>query len=440
MKNFVLDTNVLIHNPKAIYSFADNNVVIPIIVIEELDRFKSFSDKKGMHAREVLRDIDKLIKTGSLQKGADLPNGGKLIVAFGSKDVSLPDVDKSFADNKILSIAWEMQQKGERVFFVSKDLNLRIKAEAFGIKTRDYEKQKVEYTSLYKGWKEVLTNKQDIDNLYETNKLEIDESKYSFFANEFALVKAEDCEGSTAICRYNSIEKCLVPLKGEYRALGISPLNMEQKFAFDLLLNDKVKLVSLIGKAGTGKTLIALACALSKILGADSVYERLLVARPIMPFGRDIGFLPGTKEKKLNYWMQPIFDNLEFILKRSVSSRKLKIPTSQLTTNSLINSDLIEIEALTYIRGRSIPNQFLIVDEAQNLTPHEIKTIVSRVGEGTKIVLTGDAEQIDNPYLDANSNGLSYSVEHMKEFGLCGHMFLSKSERSELATLAVENL
>jgi PhoH-like ATPase len=446
IKNFVLDTNVLIHNPAALYSFADNNVIIPIMVIEELDHFKTSSDKKGMHARQILREIDALIRKGALNKGAKLKSGGTLRIALGPKG-TIPNMDPGLSDNKILACAWELQEKGEVVFFISKDVNARIKSEAIGIKARDYEKEKVEYETLYKGWREVLVPAADISQLYSAGKLEV--KGCTFNENEYALVKANDGGNTSALARYNSVDKVLVPLPKEYEAMGIRPLNMEQRFAFDLLLNDKIKLVTLIGQAGTGKTLLAIACALARIIGGNPTYKKMLVARPIMPLGKDIGYLPGTKDQKLNYWMQPIFDNLEFLLHRDTKEHKEHFDdnykdgrkvTGMDKVDYLMKSNVLEIEALTYIRGRSIPNQFMIVDEAQNLTPHEIKTIVSRVGEGTKLVLTGDAEQIDNPYLDANSNGLSFTAERLKNQKLVGHMFLSKSERSGLASLAVELL
>ncbi len=440
-KNFVLDTNVLIHNPGSLYSFADNTVIIPITVIEELDKLKSNSDKKGMHARQVLRELDSMIKKGALKKGARMSNNGILKITFEDPKNPIPDLNLDLNDNKIISVAWNLQKKGQLVFFITKDVNARIKAEALGIKARDYEKQKVEYTSLYSGWKEIRVKKESIDAAYGDGYLEL--KGYSFQPNEYALLKSDDSSSSSALCRYLSEEDRLAPMKSNYEAMGIHPLNLEQRFSFDLLLNDQIKMVTLVGQAGSGKTLMALACGLVKTIGKSPQYEKLLVARPIIPMGKDIGYLPGTKEQKLNYWMQPIYDNLDFILKSAESSTKHKFDSSggkNPAVDYLVHSNMLEIEALTYIRGRSIPNQFLIVDEAQNLTPHEIKTIVSRAGKGTKIVLTGDPEQIDNPYLDANSNGLSYCVERLKTQKLFGHILLSKSERSDLATLAVDYL
>ena len=350
-------------------------------------------------------------------------------------------MDLSLNDNKILSVAFELQQHEDMVFFISKDVNARIKAEALGIKARDYEKEMVEYSTLYRGWREVHVDDEIINDLYKSHEIEL--KSYTFYENEYVLLKSNSGTSASAICKYNASEKRIKLLKNEFKALGVHPLNLEQKFAFDLLLNDEIKLVTLVGQAGTGKTLIAIACGLAKTIGEESIYEKLLVARPVIPLGKDIGYLPGGKNEKLSYWMQPIFDNLDYIIKTSNFAQSKSGEgggNTQDTIDLLIKTNILEIEALTFIRGRSIPNQYLIVDEAQNLTPHEIKTIISRAGEGTKIVLTGDPEQIDNPYLDANSNGLSYTVERLKDKKIVGHMFLSKSERSSLASIAVEYL
>ncbi len=437
-KVFVLDTNVLIHNPMAIYSFADNVVVIPITVIEELDNLKNSVDKKGMHARQVLREIDSHIKRGALKRGAKMSNNGKLMVSLSLPAEDFPQLDENVNDNKILSVAWDFQQKGEKVFFISKDVNARIKAEALGIKSADYEKEKVEYSALYQGWKEITLPKRDVQKLKQGQR--VAPKGLAFNSNEYALAAAQKDPDLEALCKYEESDGTLASLSDDCNVMGIVPLNTEQRIALDLLLDDRIKLVTLVGQAGTGKTLLALASALEKILARQPVYEKLLVVRPIVPLGKDLGYLPGSKEKKLNYWMQPIFDNLTFILKQSINAENKDWSTSDLTLDNLHKSELIEIEAVTYIRGRSIPNQFFIVDEAQNLTPHEIKTIISRAGEGTKIILTGDPAQIDNPYLDANSNGLAYVVERLKKFDLFGHVLLTRSERSQLASLAVEQL
>jgi PhoH-like ATPase len=440
MKYFVIDTNVLIHNPMAIYSFSDNTVVIPLTVIEELDTFKTLSDKKGMHAREVLREIDACIKKGALKKGAKIKSGGKLLIAMSSKLKNMDHLDSSKHDNLILATALELQKTGNKVFFVSKDVNARIKAEALGIKARDFEKQKVEYTSLYKGWRTINLSKKEINKLFENGSLAIPKDLTPLL-NEYFCLQAIDDEETSALCTADLTTNTFIPMKKHLEAMGIQPINLEQQFAFDLLLRDDIKFVTLVGPAGTGKTLLALACGLQKVLDNKSYYEKLLVARPIIPLGKDIGYLPGDKDKKLNYWMQPIFDNLNFIM--HFENDLDKISSSQKSydkVNYLLESKIIEIEALTYIRGRSIPRQFIIIDEVQNLTPHEVKTIISRAGENTKIVLTGDPEQIDNPYLDSNSNGLTYVAERFKGQEGTGHVFLSKSERSYLASLAVDLL
>ncbi|NBV42229.1 PhoH family protein [bacterium] len=442
-KIFVLDTNVLLHNPASLYSFSDNTVVIPITVIEELDKFKGVTDKKGIHARQVLRELDRLFRKGALKSGAKLKNNGSLIIALGTPGLAppYPLTETANPDNRILTTAWEYQEKGESVFFISKDFNARIKAEALGIKSQDYEKQLVDYAELYRGWREVLVTTDDIATLYKDGRIP---TKAVLFENEYILLKSKD-SNQTALCKYEKASQSFVRLSGEFDAMGIRGLNMEQQFALDLMLNDEIKLVTLVGQAGTGKTLIALAGGLQRVIGRHPRYEKLLVARPIVPLGKDIGYLPGTKDQKLNFWMQPIFDNLRFILHKDDRERDDKNGMSSTAKSRdkidyLLDSELLEIEAITYIRGRSIPNQFIIIDEAQNLTPHEIKTIVSRVGKGTKIVLTGDPDQIDNPYLDANSNGLSYTAERLKGHRLTGHILLSKSERSEVASLAADML
>ncbi|MGE4169242.1 MAG: PhoH family protein [Candidatus Margulisiibacteriota bacterium] len=441
-KFFVLDTNVLIHNPAALYSFSEHTVVLPITVIEELDKFKTASDKKGMHARQVMREIDGLVRKGALKEGAKIKTGGKLRIALCPEKSVLSSLDLSVNDNKILNCALSFLAPGNTVFFISKDLNSRIKAEALGIVAMDYEKEKVEYTSLYQGWREIALPQASIDALYKDHKLEV--SKTNYLDNEYFCIKSLENPNTSCLAKFDAPHNQLVPIRSHFEAMGVKPANLEQQFAFDLLLNDAVVLVSLVGQAGTGKTLIALACGLQQVLGKSPKYEKLLVARPIMPMGKDIGYLPGTKDQKLNYWMQPIFDNLNFIMHKDETPEdeqpRYKKAEKFDKIDYLLESQLLEIEALTYIRGRSIPNQFIIIDEAQNLTPHEIKTIISRAGKGTKIVLTGDAEQIDNPYLDANSNGLSYTAEHLKGQHITGHMFLSKSERSPLATLAAEML
>ena len=428
-KIFVLDTNVLLHNASALKSFADNEVVLPIDVIEELDIFKRDSDERGRNARTAIRMLDDLREKGRLGEGVPLEGGGLLRIIM-HVDIKKPfDLSREKRDNKILMTAYSLQQKGSVVVFVSKDINARVKADALGIKAVDFEKQKVDMDRLYSGWKEALVDKKDIDRFYNKKFLEITDK--DIFSNQYVLLKDNKNEKYTALARFCRKRKGAVPLGVEAGdAWGIKPRNKEQAMAFDLLMDDSINLVTLVGQAGTGKTLLALAAGLKKVVD-EHAYKRLLVSRPVIPMGKDIGYLPGTKEEKLINWMQPIYDNLEYIL--TARKRKEHI-------EDLIDSDLLQLEALTYMRGRSIPNQFIIVDEAQNLTPHEIKTVVTRAGNHTKMVLTGDPYQIDSPYLDSSSNGLSYAVEKMKNQEMFGHISLIRNERSNLASLAAELL
>lgn len=438
-KIFVLDTNVLLHNPNALFSFEDNIVVLPIEVIEELDEFKKDSDEKGRNARVAIRALDHLRGKGNLGHGVKLEEGGVIVIP------TKIDFDKASAlglwpdtkDNKILMTAYIMQQEGKDVIFVSKDINSRVKADAIGLKAMDFEKQKVDLNTLYTGWRETLVENEKIDEFYSNNILNMERN--DFFPNEFIFLKSAAVSKRTALTRYKKETNALMPLIYSQISLdGVKPRNKEQAMAQELLLNNDVTLVTLVGRAGTGKTLLALAAGLKKVVD-DKTYTRLLISRPVIPLGRDIGYLPGTKEEKLENWMGPIFDNLEFILS-GANVKKMQRRASEKSLNNLVESGIIQLEALTYMRGRSIPNQFIIIDEAQNLTPHEIKTVISRAGEGTKVVLTGDPYQIDSPYLDANSNGLTYCVDKMKGQAEFGHMTLTKSERSALASLAADIL
>jgi PhoH-like ATPase len=428
-KTFVLDTNVLLHNADALKVFADNEVVLPIDVIEELDFFKKDSDEKGRNARASIRMLDELRERGKLGEGVPLESGGMLRIVM-NVDLKGPlDISHHERDNRILMVAYDLQQKGSQVIFVSKDINARVKADALGVNAVDFEKQKIDIDRLYSGWKEVLTDKKSIDGFYEKKSIEI--KGEDSFPNQYIFLKDKADEKHTALARFSFKQKKIVPLLGEINDVwGIKPRNKEQAMAFDLLMDDNIKLITLIGQAGTGKTLLTLAAGLKKTVD-EHAYKRVLVSRPVIPMGKDIGYLPGTKEEKLVNWMQPIYDNLEYI----ITARKRKEHIED-----LIDSDFLQLEALTYMRGRSIPNQFIIIDEAQNLTPHEIKTVVSRAGNHTKMVLTGDPYQIDNPYLDSSSNGLTYAVERMKGQEMYGHILLTKSERSSLASLAAELL
>ncbi|MBN1807986.1 MAG: PhoH family protein [Planctomycetes bacterium] len=432
-KYFVLDTNVILHSAEALTSFADNVVVIPIWVLEELDRFKSHNDELGRNARTAARALDALRARGSLREGVTVNGGGKVQVMVSSPlDLSAEGLASDSADNHILSAAVRLKKDGKRVVFVSKDINARLKCDALGIKSVDFEKQHIgSIDELYEGWTELAVPAADVDKFYSQRFLEYDIK--SMYPNEFVILKDETDPKHTALARVKKEEGRLTMLsKSSEHTWNIQPRNVEQRMALELLLDDKVKLVTLVGRAGTGKTLLALAAALQRTL-QEKRYDRILVSRPIMPLGKDIGYLPGSKEEKLSSWMMPIFDNLDFLL--SGKTRHIKE-----SADELVEQGLIELEALTYIRGRSIPNQYVIVDEAQNLTPHEVKTVISRAGMDTKMVLTGDPYQIDNPYLDSASNGLSYTADKLKSYPLHGHITLTSSERSPLASLAADNL
>ena len=445
-KTFVLDTNVLLHNSDAINVFADNKVVLPIEVLEELDEFKKDTDEKGRNARQVIRTLDRLKRKGKLGKGVPLENGGVLQIIYNKdyKQFEHLSLDYNKNDNRILMCAYMMQAQGEKVIFVSKDINIRVKADAIGLRSMDFEKQTVNFEEIYKGWADVITDKAKIAQFQNSGNIDL---SGNFFHNEFILLKENQGAELGALAKYDANQKKIVRLKyNNTPVYDIRPRNIQQTMAMELLMDDSVNLVSLIGMAGTGKTLLALAAALSKVMHTQS-YSRILVSRPIMPLGRDIGYLPGTKEEKLENWMEPIFDNLEFLLYSGKEKSFESMNTSKkskgkriVTINELRTSGLLELEALTYMRGRSIPMQYIIIDEAQNLTPHEIKTVVSRVGAGSKMVLTGDPYQIDNPYLDSSSNGLVYCVEKMKGQKLFGHIMFVKSERSHLASLAANIL
>jgi PhoH-like ATPase len=436
-KYFVLDTNVLLHNADSISSFTDNVVVLPMSVIEELDRFKSHNNELARNARQVIRQLDQLRVKGNLGQGVEMDNGGTLRI-YHERDLIDHGLDMRVADNRILGVAYTLLQQGKKVVFVSKDINARLKADALGIGVMDFEKQKVNFDELFSGNCEIKVTGAQIDEFYANKKLEV--ASCSPSPNEFILLIDENDEKHTALAR-SSNGGVLVPLVPDYNeAFGLRPRNKEQRMALELLLDPEVLLVTMVGQAGTGKTLLAMAAALEATIHFQR-YERILVSRPIIPMGKDLGFMPGDKDEKLMHWMQPIFDNLTFLLAANSRKQGEKQEESvKQKVDRLLRDRVIELEALTYIRGRSIPDQYVIVDEAQNLTPHEVKTIVSRAGEGTKVVLTGDPEQIDNPYLDSSSNGLSYAVERMKGLPMHGHITLRKSERSSLAGAAAEYL
>lgn len=430
-KTFVLDTNVILFDPMAIFKFAENDIFIPLVVVEEVDRFKKDQNENGRNARHFSRIVDELRQNGSLMKGVELDNGGTLIISVDKKFDNIHEsIDLSINDNLILASALSLRDAGEEVHLITKDINLRLKADILGLVAEDYGLTDVKPEELYAGYRFLPVSKEKIDE-YEKNRFLMIENAEgdNIQPNEYLVVHEEGNERRRLLGRYNKQKLGIVPLIPMREGIwGIYPKNMEQQFALDALLNDDIKLVSLVGKAGTGKTLLAIAAGLEMTINQEK-YSRLLVSRPIQPMGKDLGYLPGDVNDKLGPWMQPIFDNMDFLF----DQRRAGTNSSY---EDLMDNGLLHIEPLTYIRGRSIPGQYLIVDEAQNLSPHEVKTIVTRAGEGTKIVLTGDPQQIDSPYLDEVNNGLAYVVERLKTEEIISHATLTVGERSPLSEIA----
>ncbi len=432
-RKVVLDTNVLLFDALAILKFQDADVHIPLSVIEEIDKFKRDPGENGRNARQFSRFVDMLRAKGSLASGVQLDNSETMVqinTDFTAAGLP-PELINDNADHRILATAITLQKHNPRakVELISKDINLRIKADVLGVPARDFEPDGSSQDNLYEGYQELELNPNDIDAFYKNKRIEVD---MKLMANQYVIMKDKSNPNHSAIGRYSQNDKAVVPLAhGAEPIWGITPRNVEQSFAMDCLLNDEILMVSLVGKAGTGKTLLAIAAGLHKTLD-EGRFQRLLVSRPIFPMGRDIGYLPGDIEQKLNPWMQPIFDNVEFLM----GADKKAAGRAQ----ELINQGMLNIEPLTYIRGRSIPKQYLIVDEAQNLTPHEIKTIITRAGRGTKVILTGDIYQIDNPYVDSANSGLTYAVERFKGHPIAAHITMTKGERSELAEMAANLL
>ncbi|CEP78505.1 MAG: PhoH family protein [Defluviitoga tunisiensis] len=428
VKNYILDTNVLIHDPNCIFKFEDNNLIIPFPVIEEIDKLKTRSDKVAKSARDVARILDSLRDGMPLQKGVKLQNGGTLkILAIEKNDpkYKMPSYLGESKDNFILYYALYLKEvdKNFKTIIVSKDLNLRIKADALGIESQDYLSDKIDIELLPDGYIIIdnPTKHLEIKDTYTYSELGLNEEPYP---NTYLKYGEK-------LLRYNKKKQAFEKIQMTFNSVifGITPRSAEQVFALDALLDPDIPFVTLVGIAGTGKTLLALAAGLYNIL-ENKVYDRLLVSKPVIPMGKDIGYIPGGIEEKMRPWLQSIYDNLDFLFKG-----KGKKPDEYLTKR-----DLLEIEVLSYIRGRTIPNQYMIVDEAQNLTPSEVKTILTRAGEGTKIVFTGDPYQIDNLYLDSSSNGLVYAASKFKGIDLAANITMKKGERSELATISAEIL
>ncbi|RPG05083.1 MAG: PhoH family protein [Pelagibacteraceae bacterium TMED247] len=441
-KNYVIDTSVFLSDADCIFRFHNNDIFIPLKVLEEIDKHKKRQDSVGLQARRFIRHLDTFRTKGSLNGGIRIQKGKGIIKVCKGSDLLPESLDPAVPDHVILSSALLVQKEWDkrRTIMVSRDINMRVIADSIGLGAESYETEKVvaDAHKLYSGFEQVVVDDQLIDQFYNDEEviLPLDlarQQKIRLYPNQFLMLVSSSNQKKTALCRFDSHTNPVKKVKDFNNDLqwGVYPRNKEQSFAFDLLFDDEIPLVSLIGKAGSGKTLIAIAAAMEQVLAFPSQnidsarYKKIVVSRPVQPLGKDIGFLPGSMHEKMLPWLMPIQDNMQFILGNDRTMLKAYLETGE-----------IEIEALTYIRGRSISNAFIIIDEAQNLTAHEVKTIITRVGENTKVVLTGDIEQIDNIYTNETSNGLAYAVEKFKSKKLSGHVTFQKGERSKIATLA----
>ena len=435
----VLDISVLLYTPEALYDFPDKEVVLPVCILEELDYIKMDLGEKGRSAQIITRMLDECRQLGSLSEGVRLPNGGKLRIELSEPDAgSLPySPDFKHISNKVLAVAWTLYQKNREVVFVSQDENLRTKADILNVPTICYQGNRLDDSILYSGMHRYEVDKQKLRRLAKQSSISKEEvfseqqQREEINPNEGLLLSSSEAPDEEVLATYNSEKEQFEQVSKEQGIWGIRARNPEQQLALALLQNPEISVVTLSGKSGTGKTLLALAVGLQQML-VENIYSCMLASRPIFPMGRDLGYLPGDAQEKLAPWMQPIFDNLELLINNPAS----KSTSKRDSYHELMNRGMLIVEPLTYIRGRTIPNQYMIVDEAQNLTPHEMKTIVTRVGEGTKIVLTGDPNQIDNPDVNLSSNGLSTLVESFKESSMSGHVRFTSCERSPLAELA----
>lgn len=435
-KTYVLDTSVYLTDSNCINSFQNNDIVIPLKVLEEIDKHKKRQDSVGSQARSIIRKLDALRDKGSLSKGVRIEKGFGIVRVSSYNPLCLPDdLDLEDSDNQIIATALSEQEnapKSRKVVVVSRDINMRVKCDSLGLLTEDYQAEQVVENSegLYTGRAEILVDEQEVDKFYAGDDIFVEKSDYTLYPNQFVMLISNSNDKKTALAKfinYNTPLRKIV--KSNQSIWNTNPRNKEQQFAFDLLMDSKIPVVSLVGKAGSGKTLLALAAGLEQTFGNNSQYRKIVVTKPVEPVGKDIGFLPGTMEEKMMPWLAPIQDNLQFLMGDDKATLELYMEKGQ-----------IEVEAMTFIRGRSISNAFIVIDEVQNMTQHEIKTVLTRVGEGTKIVLTGDIEQIDNVYIDATNNGLSYVVERLKEEQITGHVTLLKGERSKVATIAATKL
>ncbi|MDP2360495.1 MAG: PhoH family protein [bacterium] len=437
-RTVILDTNVLLHDPRALYAFNGSRLVIPITVIAEIDKFKKGVGEVSRNAREASRQIDDLRRLGSLTQGVAMPEGGTLTVAGAGERIEFPEgLSPGLADDCILAIGLQYKApRGWPKLFVTMDVNMRIKAGAYGLEATGFEDRRVRVDDLFQGYHLIQVPAGWIDEFFTVGHLDMEENS-GLHPNEGVVLQDAERPERTALGTFQANPSRLHLLRTEDAGLGIRARNLGQHFALHFLLDETIQLVTLAGRAGTGKTLLALAAGLRQVLDEDSPYRRMVVSRPVFPMGKELGFLPGSLEEKLGPWMTPIHDNLEQLLDGLAGNGR---KGQKLTEQKLRQSGVLEVEPLSYIRGRSLPRQFFIVDEVQNLTPHEVKTIITRAGNGTKVVLTGDPEQIDNPYVDAMSNGLSYVIDRFRDQSVSAHATLSKGERSRLAGLAAELL
>ena len=434
-KTYILDTNVYLTDANSIFAFGKNDIMIPLKVIEEIDKHKKRQDSVGLNARNTIRILDLLREKGNLKKGVRIGKG-KGLLYIRHCDVSLlpRELDPTDADNMIIGtiLAEKKNFPTKKIIAVSRDVNMRIKFDSLDVKTQDYTVGQVVQDSsmLYTGFAKHLVDDEIIDRFYDGESIYLEADEVKLQPNQMVMLVSSANEKKTGIARFMNYNRPLKKIIERSDVWGVKPRNKEQNFALDLLLDPDVPVVTLVGKAGCGKTLCAIAAGLHQTVedGQESTYRRLIVTRPIQPLGRDIGYLPGTLEEKMEPWLSPIKDNLEYLL----GDRKM--------LDLYFDDGTIEVEAMTYIRGRSISNAYIVIDESQQLTQHEIKTILTRVGENTKIVLTGDIEQIDNVYVDETSNGLTYVVEKFKEHDISAHITLLRGERSKVATLAAKIL
>ena len=430
-KTYVLDTSALITDTECVSGYGNNDILIPIKVLEELDKHKKRQDLVGASARTVIRFLDSLRSKGSLYEGVRLGKGKGILKVKGyDPNMNFPaGLDLSVPDHQILAVALSEKTDSRKVIVVSNDINMRVVCDSIGMESEDCNPEGIveSGSSLYHGFTDVLVDDEFIDRFYANESLTLPEQKEKLFANQYLMLTSSANNKKTALAKYVGPNAPLARLAtfGKKGVFNIKPRNKEQNFALDLLMNPEVPLVSIVGKAGCGKTMLAIAAGLEQTIGLDNKYSRLIVSRPVQPMGKDIGFLPGTLEEKMSPWLRPIQDNLQFLM-----------GNDKVTLEMYMQKGVIEIEAITYIRGRSISNAYIIIDEAQNLSMHEIKTIITRVGENSKVILTGDIEQIDNVYVDETTNGLTYVAEKFKPYDLAGHVTLMNGERSRVATLA----